>query len=150
MDDTWKSYLSSFILSTALLGNLASAVDLEYISPVQSQTLKQEFAKAHLTAEDQALLRKTPSWSCDMFGMRTKLQVQRRVNLYEFKAADSSFENHGAQPVQDYHFKQNALEGSTTKVIDRLRMTTSGALISELSTASAPHTILAYSVCHSL
>jgi hypothetical protein len=149
MDDTWKTYLSSFILTTALLGSLASAVDLEYITPEQSSALADQFSTAQLTDADQSTISHKPTWTCDMYGMRTKLQVQRGLKLYDFSKDHGSLKNTGAQPVENYSYDKDALVGKTSRLQDRIRMTASGQLISQLSVVNTtPNTIIAYSVCH--
>lgn len=153
MDDAWKAYFSSLLLTTALLGSLASAVDLEYITPAQSQELADRFSGARLTDSDRQELATTKrNWSCDMFGMRTRLQVQRGLKLYEFQPASSAgqLKNGGAQPIESYTLENGALVGRSARVQDRVRVTGHGELISQLSLSSAPNSIIAYSLCHPL
>ena len=149
MDDTLKTYLCSFFLTTILLGSLASAVDFEYITPEQSAALADRFSSAQLTAANQKTLERKPGWVCDMYGMRTKLQVQRGLKLYNFSPTHGGLKNAGAQPVDSYQFGKDAVVGHTPRLQDRLRMTASGELISQLSmTSTNPSTVIAYSVCH--
>ena len=152
MDDIWKAYLSSLIFTIALLSSLTGqAASLEYISPELTKALAAEFSSAGLGDKDQALLKDKKAWTCSMYGVRTRLQVQHGVKLYDWsQAVASGWKNSGAQPVVDYHVEGGALLGKSAKVEDRVRLTKEGKLLSQLSLATPPHTVLAYSVCNSL
>jgi hypothetical protein len=150
MDDSWKSYISSFLLTAALLGNLAGAVDLEYISPEKQDALAKQFSSAHMTLADKKQLEH--EWTCDMYGMRTHLQVQHGLKLYDFRERDGGgLKNVGAQPVESYSFSADGrLQGQTERVFDRVRLTAQGELIGQLSLNAPGQTLIAYSVCKSL
>ena len=148
MDDAWKSYFSSLLLSMALLGAfLSHAADLEYISPEVTTRLADQFSAATLDGKDRI----QKAWTCDMYGMRTRLQIQRGIKLYELKpSTNGHWKNAGAGPVTEYRPAQGALTGKTDQVEDQIRITKDGHLISRLSLVSPPHTVIAYSVCSSL
>jgi hypothetical protein len=151
MDDVFRTYLSSALLTFALIGSLAGwAADLEYISPEQTKALADQFSGARLTEKDQQLLKTKKAWSCDMYGMRTKLQVQHGIKLYQWKSGSPDWTNTGAQPVAAYKLDNGTLVGKSNRLEDDVRMTPSGRLISRLTLASRPNTVLAYSVCSSL
>lgn len=148
MEDAFKAYFSSFLLLLALLSSLkafATVTDIEYVSPSTSASLAHQFADAHLPNQLSG------SWTCDMYGMRSHMRVKRGVNLYRWSGTKEIWNNNGAQPVSSYRTQDGSLTGVSqslpTKVIDRVRITRKGQLISELSLASSPKTILAYSIC---
>ncbi|MBX3020573.1 MAG: hypothetical protein KF799_02755 [Bdellovibrionales bacterium] len=151
MDDTWKRYLSSFLLTLALLSSLtghADSAELEFISQEQTTALAQTFEGASLSPEQ--LLQRNSKWSCDMYGMRTRLQVQRGVKLYEWSAHDKTWTNSGAQPVANYQLENGTLTGKTPRLEDQVRATREGKLISRLSASGDAPRVLAYSVCTAL
>lgn len=151
MDDLKTSLFSSLIASLIFsVGLSAHALDMEYIGPEESQQLEKDFNKAQFTANQQAQL-SGKKWTCDMYGVRSRLQVQRGVKLYEFKAAEpAKWTNSGAQLVNDYTVDAGQMIGRRAQFEDRIKMTTQGQLISRLSLAEGDHRVLAYSVCKSL
>lgn len=146
MDDTWKAYLSSFLLTVALLSSLTGhAADLEFISHEQTEKLATDFNKAAEATD--ALLTAKKEWSCDMYGMRTRLQVQKGVKLYNWSHASESWMNSGASPVAEYRLEKGVLKGKSERVEDQVRLTPDGKLISRLSTHGESPRVLAYSIC---
>lgn len=143
-----KSILASVLLVVSLLTAVTHGLDMEYISPEQKQQLVRDFEQAKLEKAESLLDKK---WTCDMYGVRSRLQVQRNVNLYSLKMdAGGRFKNSGAQVVTDYKNDGQALKGQTDRFEDQLRMTASGQLISRLSLRKDEPIVLAYAVCRSL
>ncbi|NJM09395.1 MAG: hypothetical protein HC883_00395 [Bdellovibrionaceae bacterium] len=72
-----NGYLPSVIICLALSLSLASqAIELEYISPSKKQELEVQFEKAEFSSKDIPALTKK-AWTCDMYGVRSRLQVKR-------------------------------------------------------------------------
>lgn len=124
------------------------ALDFEYISPERRQELEMDFnssAAKPLVSNDI----KHKKWTCDMYGVRSRLQVQRDVKLYNWKD-DKNWDNAGAQVVVSYAVEKNTLVGRTERFEDQVKMKANGQLISQLSLVSPNREVVAYSVCKSL
>lgn len=88
-----------------------------------------------------------------MYGVRSRMQVQRQVKLYRFRQLPNSptIQNSGSQVVSSYKLENNNLVGRDSRLEDQLRLTAEGKLISRLSLrAAASPTVLAYSICSPL
>lgn len=145
MAELRNGYLSSIILCLGLLLSLiANGLEMEYISPEKSKELEQLFAKSTFEVKKSESI-KQKEWTCDMFGVRTRLQVQRGVKLYSFKK--ESWRNSGAQLVEDYKPESKELLGRADRFEDRLRVTDKGQLISQLTVTSPIRQVVAYSLC---
>lgn len=139
MDD--KRLLSLLLL---LFASVAGAADLEYITPAKQNELKVAFETAKPA-------RPHGSWSCDMYGVRTRLQIQRGLKLYEFDlAATEAARNSGAQPVSEYSKAATGWIGKTTRLEDELRMSADGKMLARLTLNEGTRSVLAYSVCQAL
>lgn len=153
MDDAFKAYLSSFVFTLALVAACTGhAADLEYISHEQGKALTEQFENATMGPKEQALLAEKKAWNCSMYGMRTRLQVRHGVKLYEFTADSSNqWKNSGAMMVESYRLDgQGNLSAQNERVLDQVRVTADGKLVSRLTLATIPHTLLSYSVCEAL
>lgn len=138
--------LFTFVLSLCFtLGWIVQATDWEPISPEKRQELEHEFDKALMKSE-AALAIKQKIWTCDMYGMRSKMQVKRGVKLYQWKN-ENDWKNSGAQVVSNYKTSDNSLSGETDRFEDQVRLTSKGQLISRLSLTRPERQVLAYSVC---
>jgi hypothetical protein len=147
MDDTRNGYLTSFVFSVGLTLALAGhAIELEYISPAKHTELEQAFARADFSNDAAGIKHKT--WTCDMYGVRTRLQVRRGVKLYRWSNA-SDWQNAGAQVVTNYQVAKDSLNGRTDRYEDQVKVTADGRIISRLSALKPTTTVLAYSVCSS-
>lgn len=137
-----------FILISSVI---AQAAEVEYISPEKQKQLESMFKDAHFSMSKDAQILKAHGWSCDMYGMRTRLQVQRGLKLYEWNASDGNeWQNSGAQLVSSYKPEATALVGRRDRFEDQVRITKDGQLVSRLSLNTPEHTVLAYSVCKTL
>lgn len=132
----------SFCLTLAWVGQ---AMEMEYISPEKRQELEKEFDQA-LMKSATALSVKQKIWTCDMYGVRTRMQVKRNVKLYRFTNADD-WKNSGSQVVSDYRKKDDSLKAENERFEDQLRLTGKGQLISRLSVLKPERAVVAYSVC---
>lgn len=143
-----KPLLPLFLLVLSLLTAASFALDMEYISPEQKEQLVRKFEQATLDKTEGVLDKK---WSCDMYGVRSRLQVQRNLKLYSFaKAPSGLFKNSGAQVVADYKNDGQSLLGHSQRFEDQVRLTPSGQLISRLSLRQPDAIVIAYAVCKSL
>lgn len=79
-----------------------------------------------------------------MYGMRTRLQVERDVKLYRFSPSGRNFINLGAQMIQAYGIEGQGFIGRRGKLTDLVKAGPEDTLIAQLSMGSA---VLAYSVC---
>ena len=143
-----RGLIQSFILSLIFAAAVSQALEMEYVSPEQKAQLVKDFEQAKVETAEGLLNKK---WNCDMYGVRSRLQVQRNVKLYSFKRDFSgAFKNYGSQVVADYKSDSRGLLGLNDRFEDQLRMTPSGQLISRLSLRQPEPIVLAYAVCKSL
>jgi hypothetical protein len=140
------------ILSLLIVYCLAStAAALEYVTPQQTEQLKSDFSRAEAPEKSVLTSLINRDLKCDMYGVRSRLQVEREVILYRFHQESSVWKNAGAQVVQNYQWVKNELIGTQGPLTDKVRIF-KGSLLAELSiqgatgSENAP-TILAYSVC---
>ena len=149
MDDNKLGCLPSFIAFLFLSFSLAGhSLDLEYVSPEVRQDLEAQFASESTIPLTEAAI-KTKEWSCDMYGMRSHLQVKRNVKLYQWKSG-SDWENHGAQLIQKYGIEKNVLVGQHDRFEDQVKLDAKGQLLSKLSLTTPQRQVIAYSVCKSI
>lgn len=145
MQEFGNGYLTSAILCLGLMISLlAHGLEMEYISPEKQQKLEALFKKSSLKTEKSDSLRKK-AWTCDMYGMRTRLQVQKGMKLYSWNSA--SWKNEGSSPVEEYKAENDELVGKASRFEDRVRMTDDGQLISQLSVTQPKQQVVAYSLC---
>jgi hypothetical protein len=124
----------------------SSEVHYEYISPEQNSKLEDMFNKARLPSAQDTATVKDHQWTCDMYGVRTKMRIQRGVNLYSWKK-DAGWHNLGSQVVSEYQEGGGGLVGKSKNLADEIRLTQSGQLVSRLSLLATPKAVIAYSVC---
>lgn len=156
MDDT-KKLLLSLILISAFLGASAFTAEVEYIGPEKQKQLEAQFDQAGFSASKDTKSLKDRSWSCDMYGVRSRMQVHHELKLYKWSndPASPSWHNDGAQLVNDYKVENSALVGIhdrikdqvTQRYEDQVKLTPDGQLISRLSVISPAKMVVAYSVC---
>jgi hypothetical protein len=124
------------------------ALDFEYISPERRQELEMDFNSSAVKPLISNEI-KHKKWTCDMYGVRTRLQVQRDVKLYNWKD-DNSWKNDGAQVIVSYTPEKDVLVGRTERFEDQVKLKADGRLISQLSLVKPNREVIAYSVCKSL
>lgn len=127
---------------------IGHAIELEYISPKKKAELELQFEKADFSSKDQALV-KQKKWTCDMYGVRTRLQVKRGMKLYRWQEG-APWHNEGVQVVRDYQAQKNQLLGQNDRFEDSLKINSKGQLISRLSALRPERQVVAYSVCDAL
>lgn len=133
-----------FIWGCFWVGVSASAV--EYVSPQKVKELETSFAAAQPPKAEDLTRLNQKDLTCDMFGVRTRLQVERDVKLYNFKDNEGAWENRGAQMVRSYELKESALIGQNGSLLDQVRITKTKEILARLSLNG--ETVLAYSLCH--
>jgi hypothetical protein len=134
------------VLWTLLMLTQISLADVEYVSATKQQELQTLFNQAHFHLDtDSALLRKR-DWVCDMYGVRTRMQVQHGLKLYRWSS--DNWQNLGSQVTQNYQIQPSALVGQNQRFVDQVKMSSDGRLIAQLSTQPASgNIVIAYSVC---
>ncbi|MGE3386495.1 MAG: hypothetical protein AB7K41_07185 [Bdellovibrionales bacterium] len=132
---------------------------IEFISKDQVRQLSQEFASARAPKPEEIKALSEREIKCDMYGVRTRLQVERDVRLYHFKSISpktTQWDNQGAQVVQQYQIEDNGLIGRQGTMKDEVRLDKKNQVVAELSLlrpASASEgesttpVVLAYSKC---
>jgi hypothetical protein len=150
--DMNKALIAGLIISVFPVHSASAApsseLHYEYISPEQNSKLEDIFNTARIPSAQDTPAVKDHQWTCDMYGVQTNMRVQRGVNLYIWKK-EPGWHNEGAQVVNEYQAKGGGLVGQNKNLADEIRLTQSGQLVSRLSLASAPRTVIAYSVCKS-
>lgn len=145
MQELRNGYLSSFILCVGItLSLVAHGLEMEYISPEKHKELESLFRQSEFNLKKSENM-KQKEWTCDMYGVRTRLQVKHGVKLYHWKS--TSWHNDGVQPVQDYKPQSEELVGQSARFEDRIRMTAGGQIISQLTVVHPNRQVVAYSLC---
>ncbi|MGE3680400.1 MAG: hypothetical protein AB7G93_01655 [Bdellovibrionales bacterium] len=126
--------------------------DIEYISPKLQKKLERDFARAKWDATDVDLIKAQKSWTCNMYGVSTRMQVKRGVKLYAWKLSKNkmAWENEGAQPVIEYHVEKGVLAGKSQRFEDEVKANARGQLLSRLTVTQPERKVVAYSVCKEL
>ena len=129
------------------LSLVANAIELEYISPDAKNKLALEFDQAVFSAKDADAI-KQKKWNCDMYGVRTRLQVKHDMPLYRWDNKES-WHNDGAQVVNDYVEDAGSLRGKNARFQDQIKLNAKGQLLSRLSLnqPEGEAQVVAYSVC---
>lgn len=135
-----------FLGAWVIFNSGVSFAAVEYIFPAQIAELKRRFAQATKINASRGLA--DIKWSCDMYGARTNLQVERNVPAYIFTAQRTTVKNSGAHLVSQYEFRAEGLVGQKGQLIDEVRLADSGELVAQLSLREQSHSPLAISVCH--
>jgi hypothetical protein len=142
-----QAIISSIIVFLFICAS-AMAAELEYLSPERQHELENQFQSARFDSANNAEKLRNREWSCEMYGVRTRLQVQRDVKLYRWPS--DSWNNLGAQILSDYKAEPSALVARSARFEDQVKLTTEGRLVSRLTLNSPGRTVIAYSVCKSL
>lgn len=133
-------------------GSLAAAApEVEYISEEKQKQLETLFNSGHFDPSKDSAKVQANTWNCEMYGMRTRMQVQRGLKLYKWtREKNDVWQNGGAQLVSEYKCEGSSLVGRRDRFEDQVKLTEDGVLISRLSLISPAGTVLAYSVCKTL
>lgn len=121
-----------------------SGFGLEFVAQDQAKDLAKKFSAARALTNNEVSKFADRDWKCDMYGMRTRLQVERDVRLYRFTGSGQKWTNLGAQMIQDYEMEPDGFIGRRGRLIDLVKSGSDNTLIAQLSLDS---TVLAYSVC---
>ena len=148
MQGHWFRVLFSLGVAMAAVPSAA----IEFIPKQQVEVLAKEFLVARVPTVDQIKALSGKELQCDMYGVRTRLQVERNVKLYYFTGQNEQWKNQGAQVVPEYKLDTKGLVGQTGSVIDELRIDQNNQLMAQLSLNSARNSdgksvVLAYSKC---
>ena len=154
MDDTKKGLARLILFCLVFCSGLGRAIEMEYVTQEQSEQLASLFSSASFSHKEHASKMSGKSWSCDMYGVRSHLQVQRDVKLYQWSdSKDKVWHNKGAQLISAYKPGPKVLVGQSGRLEDQVKFTPDGRLISQLSAGpldTAQKVVIAYSVCKSL
>jgi hypothetical protein len=148
MDDVFKGYLSIILVVLSLAkASSVQAVELEFLHAQQLKALESQFDSAK-----GQIPKAGTEYSCEMYGVRTRLQVQRNTNLYIWhlpeKDSSTAAVNSGDMPIIEYVLTGNQLVGRHAKGYqDQVRWQSDGTLVSRLTLSDKDHTVLSYSVC---
>jgi hypothetical protein len=140
----------TLLLSLLFVYLIPAAAEVEYISPERQTQLEDEFNKATFDVSQDAKRLAGHSWSCDMYGARSHMQVQHGLKLYAWKEKAGQWSNSGAQLVSEYVSQNSSLTGRKDRFEDQVKITKDGQLISRLTLADGSKSVLAYSVCKTL
>ncbi len=120
------------------------ATEVKFIPGKERLELESAFNKA------TPYLQPEGTWVCDMYGVRSNLQVMHNLKLYSFARAKDRFANRGVQMVPVYRTEAGEMRGFAPvhqeKMQDDLRMTKDAHLVSRLTQVSSGQ-VVAYSVC---
>ncbi len=122
-----------------------SAGALEFVPSTQAKDLEGRFSQARALTEVEIKKFADRDWRCDMYGMRTRLQVEREVRLYRFAAAGKQWANLGAQMIQNYEVEKSGFIGRKGILSDQVRIVGDNQLVAQLTMNTE---VLAYSICH--
>lgn len=116
--------LSAFSLSQAV------ALNLTYVSPDFRAQVESDFNSAH----SQIPKKLEGRWNCEFVGMKTGLQHEKDLVLYDFKMKTSTdIENHGDSPNTSFKpSPSKELESQGSKVTETIRFRSENELISKL------------------
>lgn len=140
--------LVSWMMFFYLYASFSGAAEIEFIGEAKKSQLAKQFKNARFSVTTDFKTLKNQAWTCDMYGVRSGLQVQRALKLYRWAPGKGSkWHNEGAQVVTDYTAKSEALVGVKKRFEDQVKLTSDGQIISRLSLRAPPQTVIAYSVC---
>ena len=114
--------------------------EISHISNKQISNLESEFALA-TSPSSETLKNKT--WTCELFGLQTKMQRAHGKKLYRFLKND--LKNSGSMPIEQYQRLDTGIVGVRGPLQDEIRLQKKGSLISKLSAQQRP---LSFAVCN--
>lgn len=126
---------------------VADATAIEFISKDEIKKLEQSFLKAEAIGANDLKQIQGQALICDMYGARTRLQVERGVSLYTFKEKLNQWQNSGEQVVKTYALSRSGLVGQNEKVVDEIRRLSQGEFLSRLTLAKDQSVVLVFSQC---
>ncbi len=139
-------------IAVGLFLSSAHAVEISFIEQQELQILTNSFESAKTLKSDNLKDILGPIWTCNLFGTRTRMQIERNLHLYDLSQSGSKteFANKGAQVIRNYSFSKGSLIGKKENLKETLRLSSEGNLIGRiehLDPESKKPIILAYSSC---
>lgn len=86
-------------------------------------------------------------WSCDLYGIKSRLQKVRGVQLYDFSKSGAGYKNTGSQVTKAYSIQRGNFIGTRENLKDQVRLLEDGRLISRLRHNSKDSADLAIATC---
>lgn len=128
------------------------AAAIEFIPKDKAVALAGEFESSRVPTKADLVALAGKELQCDMYGVRTRLQVERGVKLYMLSQSESVWKNDGAQVVPSYKLDTKGLIGHRGSVTDELRIDKDNKVIAQLSLEKPVEektelVVLAYSKC---
>ena len=122
-----------------LLGSSASALKLKNVSNEDLSRLQQAFRLYQAPTSPiarQLILNR--AWTCDFYGIRSRMQIEKNLLLYSFNQSKSQVVNRGAQPIKTYRWTDTGLQGTNDRLLDVVRVSLDRKhLVAELSVEAA-------------
>lgn len=116
---------------------LSLGAQIEYLESARVESLKAAFEQAKVPQASD--LNKT-KWDCEMYGVSSRLQVERNLKLYYFEIKNVEqkqiLKNRGAQIIKEYALNTDEVLGVNGIIKDHIRISGDGRLISRLDIES--------------
>lgn len=128
----------------------APSTEIEHVSDAKVAELEQLFSIGAPAEKDRIKRLHQSLWSCDLFGVKSRMQVIREAKLYSFLVEGSSLQNLGSQEVKSYSLDGGELKGSSARISDHVRFLSRNHLISKITTKNDAPEALAYAICKSI
>lgn len=109
----------------------AAVVDIKDINDKLVVDLQSHFNEAKAPTEE--ILSSKKAWTCELYGMRSRLQTTKKPNFYQFTVKSSVISNNGSQVIREYHPTASGLKGSVGPLYEEVRFDSKGRLIGEMS-----------------
>lgn len=122
------------VLILVIYSVMAESRQIEFVSQDQVIALQKKFE--HSQSLDTTKMKGITGrdLKCTMYGLKTRLQVERNVLLYKFQTAGAHYQNQGAHVVENYRFDGRDLVGFQESLVEIVRWDESQKLlISRLS-----------------
>lgn len=145
--------LSSILSFSIFAGSGALAIpntEIEHVSDAKVAELEQLFSIGAPAEKSRIQKLHQSLWSCDLFGVKSRMQVIRDAKLYSFLVEGSSIKNLGSQEVKSYSILAGELTGSSARISDQVRFLSRNHLISKITTKSETPEALAFAICKSM
>jgi hypothetical protein len=148
-----KALFLHLVLASNLGASLSHAVpdaEIEHVSDTKVKELEQLFSIGTPAEKNRMKSLHESLWSCDLFGVRSRMQVIRGAKLYSFVLSGDTVQNSGSQEVKLYQIQKGELQGDSRHITDHIRFLSRNHLIARMTTkAGSPETV-AFATCKSL
>lgn len=143
----------------------AEAIDIADINDRVVEKIQLDFKSS--LAPTKSSLSEKPNWSCQLYGMRSRLQTTKKADFYRFSPKIARIDNGGSQIIRSYTLSEAGLKGNNGPIVEVIRKTKDGRLIGEMalkvnradksrstaakkvkSIANTELEVIAYSVCN--